>query len=88
MVQQAQKKKTSRLTGCRKNRVNAKLLESMDEMIDSSHRMLALSRLLEYCQGVPEEDLNPAAVSMAGTIMREELDKFTRGLRVLEGELR
>jgi len=82
------KKKTSRLTGSRKTIVNSEILASMDQMVDSSYRMLALTRLLEYCESVPEEDLNPAAVSMAGTIMREELDKFTRGLRVLEGELR
>jgi len=81
------KKKTSRLTGCRKTVVNSEILASMDQMVDSSYRMLALTRLLEYCESVPEEDLNPAAVSMAGTIMREELDKFTQGLRVIEGEL-
>ena len=66
---------------------NNVLIAAMDEMIASSYRMLALTQLLEYCQNVPEEDLNPATVSMAGTIMREELDKFSHGLRVLEGEL-
>jgi len=81
------KPRKTRLTGCRKSVVNSEILASMDQMIDSSHRMLALTRLLEYCQSVPEEDLNPATVSMAGTMMREELDKFSHGLRVLEGEL-
>jgi hypothetical protein len=79
MVQQAQKKATSGLTGFRKSKV----LACLDDLADRRRKLRTLAGLLEACGNVEERDLDAEMVAHAAGMMRAEIEGMGDSLHVL-----